>query len=59
MATPLGHYLFGLAIAESAGSDAAEEKRGLWLALIAWVPDLDIIPGLLVGRVGQFQRSDS
>ena len=56
MATPLGHYLLGLSITQGTACDSAQEKRGLWLALIACVPDLDVIPGFFVGKLGQFHH---
>jgi membrane-bound metal-dependent hydrolase YbcI (DUF457 family) len=56
MATPLGHYLLGLSITQASARDSTEANRGLWLALIACVPDLDIIPGLWVGKLNQFHH---
>lgn len=56
MATPLGHYLVGLSITQGLARDSAERKRGLWLAVIACLPDLDVIPGFFVGRLGQFHH---
>lgn len=56
MATPLGHYLVGLSITQGLARDSAERKRGLWLAVFACLPDLDFIPGFLVGRPGQFHH---
>ena len=56
MATSLGHYLLGLSITQASASDNTEKSRGLWLALVACVPDLDVIPGLFVGKLGQFHH---
>lgn len=56
MATPLGHYLLGLSITQGLARNSAEQKRGLWLALVACMPDLDIIPGFFVGRLAQFHH---
>ncbi len=56
MATPLGHYLLGLSITQAAASGSAEERRGLWLALIACMPDLDLIPGFFAGKPGKFHH---
>jgi membrane-bound metal-dependent hydrolase YbcI (DUF457 family) len=56
MATSWGHYLLGLSITQGPASDAAEKKRGLWLALIACVPDLDLILGVFVGKLNQFHH---
>jgi inner membrane protein len=59
MATPLGHYLVGLSVTQGLARDSAERKRGLWLATIACLPDLDVIPGLFVGRLAQFHHGVS
>ena len=59
MATPLGHYLVGLSIAQGLARDSGERKRALWLAVIACLPDLDFIPGFFVGRLGQFHHGIS
>jgi membrane-bound metal-dependent hydrolase YbcI (DUF457 family) len=59
MATPLGHYLLGLSITQLFARDHDERKQGLWLATIACVPDLDIIPGLLIGKLTQFHHGVS
>ena len=59
MATPLGHYLVGLSITQGLARDSAERKQGLWLAVIACAPDLDVIPGFFVGRLGQFHHGIS
>ena len=56
MATPLGHYLVGVSITQGLARDSGERKRGLWLAVIACLPDLDFIPGFFVGRLGQFHH---
>lgn len=56
MATPLGHYLVGLSITQGLARDSAERKRGLWLAVIACLPDLDVIPGFFLGRLAQFHH---
>jgi inner membrane protein len=59
MATPLGHYFVGLSLAQLFASDRAESRRGLWLAAIACVPDLDFLPGLFVGNLSQFHHGAS
>lgn len=59
MATPLGHYLFGLAIAEALGQDRDEREWAPWLAAIACVPDLDFLPGLLMGDPSRFHHGAS
>ncbi len=56
MATPVGHYLLGLSITQAVAQDPAQRKRGLWLATIACLPDLDVIPGLFVGGIAQFHH---
>lgn len=56
MATPLGHYLVGLSLAVGLGRDAPERARGRWLAALACVPDLDVIPGVFVGDLGRFHH---
>jgi inner membrane protein len=56
MATPLGHYLVGLSLASALARDAEERARGRWLAAIACVPDLDVIPGLFVGDLARFHH---
>lgn len=56
MATPVGHYLLGLSIAQAFARNNRERKWALLLANIAWFPDLDVLPGLLVGNLGQFHH---
>ncbi|HEX9818976.1 MAG TPA: metal-dependent hydrolase [Methylomirabilota bacterium] len=56
MATPLGHYLFGLALAAGLARDGRERAHGPWLAAVACVPDLDVIPGLVVGDPSRFHH---
>jgi len=59
MATPVGHYLLGLSIATLAARDERERRRAPWWALIAGAPDLDVLPGLAVGTLGQFHHGAS
>ena len=59
MATPVGHYLLGLSVTQILSKDRQERRRGVGLALIACVPDLDVIPGILVGNLAQFHHSVS
>jgi inner membrane protein len=59
MATPVGHYLLGLSVTQLLAKDRDERRQGIWLAMIACVPDLDVIPGLLVGRLNQFHHGAS
>ena len=56
MATPVGHYRLGLAIARAVGRGDGGRRRALLLAGIAVVPDLDVLPGLLVGELGRFHH---
>jgi membrane-bound metal-dependent hydrolase YbcI (DUF457 family) len=56
MATPIGHYLLGLSITQAVARDHTGRKRGLWLAAVACVPDLDVIPGLFVGNLSRFHH---
>jgi inner membrane protein len=59
MATSFGHYLVGLSVTRALARDAAERKRGLWVAAVACLPDLDIVPGLLIGRLNAFHHGVS
>ena len=59
MATPVGHYLLGLSVTQFLARDGNERRQGLWLATIACVPDLDLIPGLFVGKLAQFHHGAS
>jgi membrane-bound metal-dependent hydrolase YbcI (DUF457 family) len=59
MATPIGHYLLGLAITEACARDAQERRRAPWLATVACMPDLDVLPGLLVGNLSLFHHGAS
>jgi len=56
MATPVGHYLLGLSITQVFSHEQAEKRRGVWMASIACLPDLDVIPGLFVGEIAQFHH---
>ena len=60
MATPVGHYLLGLSVAQLLAKDTVERRRqSLWLAAIACVPDLDVIPGIFVGNLARFHHGVS
>jgi membrane-bound metal-dependent hydrolase YbcI (DUF457 family) len=52
MATPLGHVLAGYAVSGFAGGTRHREHVYLTLACVfaAVAPDLDVVPGLLVGQ---------
>lgn len=59
MATPIGHYLVGLAITQGFAGSARERKQGVVLATLALVPDLDLVAGLFVGNLWAFHRAGS
>lgn len=59
MATPVGHFLIGLSITQVFARSPIERRRGLWLATVACVPDLDVLPGLVVGNMAQFHHGAS
>ena len=56
MATPLGHFLVGLALAEGLARDRQEFRHAPWLAAVACAPDLDVVPGLLAGDLSRFHH---
>lgn len=58
MATPVGHYLIGLSIARTAARDDGR-RSAPWLAAVACLPDLDVVPGLIVGNLGEFHTGVS
>jgi membrane-bound metal-dependent hydrolase YbcI (DUF457 family) len=59
MATPVGHYLIGLSIARTAARDDGGRRSAPWLAAVACLPDLDVVPGLIVGNLGEFHTGIS
>jgi inner membrane protein len=58
MATPIGHTLAGYAVWSMARQAAHREERGLAIlsVLVAITPDLDFLPGLLVGTPALFHQ---
>ena len=52
MATPIGHAIAGWAVHSWSVDPSGRERRHLWLvAVLAGIaPDLDFVPGVLVGR---------
>ena len=52
MATPIGHAIAGYILYRFAKPTEAGERVGLIVlcATIAIAPDLDVIPGIIVGR---------
>lgn len=59
MATPVGHYLVGLAITQSMAGSSRERKQGVVLAVVAVLADLDLVGGLFVGNIWAFHRGAS
>ena len=59
MATPVGHYLVGLSIAQVFARDDAERRQGFGLATVALLADLDVLPGILAGDLGRFHHDVS
>jgi membrane-bound metal-dependent hydrolase YbcI (DUF457 family) len=59
MATPVGHYLLGLTLAELAARDDTERRQAPWWALVACAPDLDALPGAVVGNLALFHHGAS
>jgi inner membrane protein len=56
MATPVGHYLLGLSVLE-AYPVQPEWRRWCWLlAGVACLPDLDVLPGILVGELARYHH---
>jgi membrane-bound metal-dependent hydrolase YbcI (DUF457 family) len=56
MATPVGHYLVGLALTLGVAGDDRQRALSPWLAAVACVPDLDVVPGLVVGDPSRFHH---
>ena len=59
MATPVGHYLVGLAITQGMAGTSRDRKQGFALAALAVLPDLDLVAGLIMGNVWAFHRGAS
>jgi len=63
MATPYGHTLAGLTLLNLCYPQTAPSKGREWfvyglVALGASFPDLDFIPGLILGQVGRFHHGN-
>lgn len=58
MATPIGHALAGYAVYRSIFGAIRQERRTfLWLCLLmAIAPDLDFVPGILVGQPALYHQ---
>jgi membrane-bound metal-dependent hydrolase YbcI (DUF457 family) len=59
MATPLGHYLVGLSITQTIARSGHEKRQVFLMAAIACIPDLDIVPGIIVGKLNRFHHGAS
>ena len=59
MATPVGHYLVGLAITQGLAGSDRDRKRGFVLAAVAVLPDIDVVAGLIAGDIWAFHRAGS
>lgn len=62
MATPLGHSLLGLGLSRLPGAHRVVGQPWRWYAfaiLAANAPDLDLLPGLLVGDINRFHQGPS
>ncbi len=58
MATPIGHSLAGYAISNFSGKTTSDDRRSMMLLclVMANAPDLDFIPGLLVGKPALYHQ---
>ena len=56
MATPLGHSLAGYALARRAGGERAPLALALLGVVMANAPDLDFLPGILVGHPALYHQ---
>ena len=61
MASPFGHSLLGLAVGRAFGGEPVARSWPWWLFCIAAAnaPDLDFIPGLLLGDINRFHQGIS
>ncbi len=59
MATPVGHYLVGISLAQAFARNERERRLALWMGTIAMLPDLDVLPGLAVGNLARFHHDIS
>ena len=59
MATPIGHYLLGLSTTQIFGRHHLVRRKGPWLGVIACLPDLDILPGLIFRDLSRFHHGVS
>jgi len=59
VATPIGHYLLGLSTTQIFGGHHLVRRKGPWLGVIACLPDLDILPGLIFSDLSRFHHGAS
>lgn len=59
MSTPVGHMLAGATSTFGARPDASLRRRLVAGALIGGAPDLDFVPGLLIGDPARFHHGPS
>ena len=59
MATPVGHILAGLAIGASVNKVPGLLRRAVAAAFLAAAPDLDFLPGILVGQPARFHHAQT
>jgi len=59
VATPIGHYLLGLSTTQIFGRHHLVRRKGPWLGVIACLPDLDILPGLIFSDLSRFHHGAS
>lgn len=59
MATPLGHALVGAAVGALVAAPASVRRRAAVGVLAALAPDLDFIPGAVLGDPARFHHAES
>lgn len=57
MATPLGHFLAGATVGALCGGERRTGRPVLAGGLVAMAPDLDFIPGLLLGEPARYHHA--
>jgi len=58
MATPIGHALAGYAVFSTYTPAARRDRRMLlgWCLVMAMAPDVDFLPGMLMGQPGRYHQ---
>lgn len=56
MPSPLGHSLAAYALAQASHSSAHNRRLLLYAVIIACLPDIDILPGILIGPPGFYRH---